>query len=224
MEGSRLRLLRRPWEAADDQGTKGCCAPGGQALAATTSRAATQSRKKPAARRAKTVAPSWQRLCAMAPPRVAAPLLALSVAAVTVVALLMLVTFVFTGRAVPAGGGAAAPATVARQQTRDDLVAARRAASCEVYLDLTAAQAQAIRLPPEEGIGALAALVVAVPAEQGSSLEPAFAHLRSALQLDVDAAAWTAVGEQQRALASYRLAEAEALQAEAYAAAVCGDE
>ena len=192
-------------------------------MAATTSRAATQSRKKPAARRAKTVAPSWRRLRAMAPPRVAVPLLALSVVAVTVVALLMLGTFVFTGRAATSDGGAAAPATVA-QQTRNDLVAARRAASCEVYLDLTAAQAQAIGLRPEEGIGALAALVVAVPVEQGSPLEPAFAHLRSALQLDVDAAAWTIVGEQQRALASYRIAEAEALQAEAYAAAVCGDE
>ena len=51
-------------------------------------------------------------------------------------------------------------------------------------------------------VASLAAPVVAAPAEEGSPLEPGFVHLRSALQLDVEAAAWTVVGEHQRALVS----------------------
>ena len=55
----------------------------------------------------------------------------------------------------------------------------------------------------------------------GGALEPAFAHLRIVLEHDVVAVAWSAAGESGLAAAQTRLAAGEALQAEAYAAAVC---
>ena len=109
----------------------------------------------------------------------------------------------------------------ARASSRDALTVQRLAASCGLYGELTDAHGVALDLPTDESILALARLEAAVPSEGSTPLDQAFAHLRSALQLDVEAGAFTAADDHERALAAYRAAEAESLQAEAYAAAAC---
>ena len=108
----------------------------------------------------------------------------------------------------------------ARNSSREQLTMLRLVALCEHYGDLADAHGEALDLPPEDSMRALARLEAAVPDER-SPLDLAFAHLRAGIQLDLEAAAWTAAGAHERAIEAYRDAEVEALQSEAYALAAC---
>lgn len=108
----------------------------------------------------------------------------------------------------------------ARNSSREQLTTLRLVALCDRYGDLADAYGEALDLPPEDSIPALARLEAAVP-DEGSPLDLAFAHLRAGIERDLEAAAWTAAGAHERAIEAYRDAEVEALQSEAYALAAC---
>lgn len=159
---------------------------------------------------------------------VAAPLFVLILIAVAVVATIALVTFA-TARGTDASD--ATTAADAPLGTRSGTLEAQRlalaAADCETHAAIASEHAAALSLTPEQRLGTLAALAVAIPdatnggAGAGGALDPGFAHLRSAIEQDVAAAAWLAAGEPARAASATRLGTGEALQADAYAAAVC---
>ena len=100
-------------------------------------------------------------------------------------------------------------------------IAALQSASCIGFDDLIAGHEEALQLPPDERLDALAVLAVGVPLDAGA-LTSGFEHQRAAIDHDLAAAAWTLAGEHAEAARSSRLAGGEALQARAYAAAVCG--
>ena len=156
---------------------------------------------------------------------VAAPLFVLVLVGVAAVAVVAAVACVSADRT----GANEASTTSAALGTREANLQAQslalRAADCATYGTIATQHAGALGLTPERRLEALAALAVSVPVGAGGvggALDPGFAHLRLALDHDLAAAAWSAAGEPGRAAAATRLAAGEALQAEAYAAAVCG--
>ena len=156
---------------------------------------------------------------------VAAPLFVLVLVAVVMVVLVAIVALVSAERT---GTTDAPDAPSAALGTREGNLEAQslalQAIDCGTYDAIAAEHARVLGLTPEQRVGALAELVVSVPVASGGlsgALEPGFAHLRLALEHDVAAAAWSTAGELGRAAAAMRLAAGEALQSEAYAAAVC---
>ena len=156
---------------------------------------------------------------------VAAPLFVLVLVAVAMIALVAIVALLSaerTGASDAPAVTSAAPATCEGNLEAQSL--ALLAADCGTYEAIATAHARVLGRAPEQRVGVLAELAVAVPVASGGlsgALEPGFAHLWLALEHDVAAAAWSAAGELGRAAAATRLAAGEALQSEAYAAAAC---
>lgn len=153
---------------------------------------------------------------------VAAPLFVLVLVAVVMVVLVAIVALVSAERTGTTDAPDAALGT--REGNLEAQSLALQAIDCGTYDAIAAEHARVLGLTPEQRVGALAELVVSVPVASGGlsgALESGFAHLRLALEHDVAAAAWSAAGELGRAAAAMRLAAGEALQSEAYAAAVC---
>ena len=153
---------------------------------------------------------------------VATPLFVLVLVAIAMVAIVALLSAERTGTSDAPAITSAALGT--REGNLEAQSLALLAADCGTYEAIAAAHARVLGRTPEQRVGALAELAVAVPVASGGlsgALEPSFAHLRLALEHDVAAAAWLAAGELGRAAAATRLAAGEALQSEAYAAAAC---
>lgn len=150
-----------------------------------------------------------------------------------VVTSLGVVTLLIAGIALTAGAAnallddapAASPTARLDRDSRasniEDLEETDVASACGAFGALVEQHAAALAEPPSRRAAALAQVEATVPTSDGQ-LALAFEHQREAIRHDIEAAAWAVAGDGEYAAGAYAAAEAESLQAEAYAGAACG--